>query len=1153
MNKKLMTLLCLGLFSIVISAQAALLPIKQHNNIAYIADNQTTELKRYDLTAESFLSSITLTESPKAFHVDDLGFYISYGFRLVHQELDGSNESTLRTTSTEVLSLTSIDNFIIAAGYDYLISLNQSTGSLIDEYTDTWYLEPEVTLDKDSRRLYISESGSIKALTIEGSGSFKEALTSYYNISSSRIYLTSDGKKILDKNAAVYASSNLQKLIAGQETQSTDIDFWQGLPIILRDGILSSYGKNFQETGSVETTPPSLTESFVVKSAIDDSEISLTINIDYIHGRKSVTGVINSSLTYAEGGTLNRGVLDGATSGAFVSQTTTGNYGNIEIYPDGDWTYWLDTDSSYLKQDIVVSNNKVYIFSLATNESSTVTVYDIAALTPDDPSAPIDGNTTNFDVDNYAVDANNDFLYLLSNAHHSVFVWSISKEQYIDTISISSTQTGFTYSTKWHRIYMSGTNGVLSYIDLSDNSVHQTTWNEPLNVLVTADEYLVGKTNNEHTQYLFDKDGTVIDSQWMPESFYDMAWDTNRKKLYHLSHVLTEQGLDTISGIFIDDTRNDNPFNISYLSEPLRISENGKYIASSSGTISSIFDLGVITDVLEDDYNLFADIAWLHGNLFSLKAIDSDTYSQVQRWDADFSANEDDIFETEGTPIALVSLKVKGQLIVIYQNDGKTSFATLSFTENDFDNDGHFDSQDELPADASDYLDYDGDGIGNTLDNDDDNDGASDSEDAFPLDEYESLDTDSDNIGNNRDLDDDGDGVADIDDLFPINGDESIDSDWDSIGNNADTDDDNDGVLDTEDAFPLNEGEHADYDKDGIGNNADQDDDNDGVEDYQDVFPLNENETSDLDDDGQGDNSDDDIDGDYVNNTDDAFPLNQDEWLDTDADGTGNNTDTDDDGDGVPDSQDYYPTNSAKSALNASDYLPLNNGNTWTYSSRAWYEEERTRITAKIDSAISVAGHSISPLSFSSGAELYLKAVDNKVQIFGFYLPEVWTNYGVFSTDFRLSQGINLFTDNNSSGGGSVDVRPTYGSKSITWTAGVTYKEPEYITVGAGSFNTLRTKLTFNGTTTIDGASVNLYYEVELWFAEGVGIVKIEEQDYTTQLTQYNVTPSTPSTGSGSTTSSNGGGDSSGSGGSFGWIILALSGLMALRKRVKTK
>ena len=146
-------------------------------------------------------------------------------------------------------------------------------------------------------------------------------------------------------------------------------------------------------------------------------------------------------------------------------------------------------------------------------------------------------------------------------------------------------------------------------------------------------------------------------------------------------------------------------------------------------------------------------------------------------------------------------------------------------------------------------------GIGNAIDvtftmlcaygeeNDSDGDGTPDEEDAFPNDPNEWIDTDGDNIGNNADTDDDNDTYSDVNDAFPLDASEWVDTDGDTIGNNADADDDNDTYLDANDAFPLDASEWLDSDGDLVGDNSD-------------AFPNDPSETTDTDGDGVGDNSD---------------------------------------------------------------------------------------------------------------------------------------------------------------------------------------------------------------------------------------------------------------------------------------------------------
>ena len=152
----------------------------------------------------------------------------------------------------------------------------------------------------------------------------------------------------------------------------------------------------------------------------------------------------------------------------------------------------------------------------------------------------------------------------------------------------------------------------------------------------------------------------------------------------------------------------------------------------------------------------------------------------------------------------------------------------------DADGDGIPDRLDAFPHDPGEFLDTDGDGIGNARDRDDDGDGVPDLEDGVALDASESVDTDADGVGDGQDQDDDGDGVWDLRDAFPLDRREQADSDGDGVGDWADDDDDGDGVADAEDAFPLYPQEWSDADGDGVGDNIDPDDDNDGIADAED-------------------------------------------------------------------------------------------------------------------------------------------------------------------------------------------------------------------------------------------------------------------------------------------------------------------------------
>jgi len=336
--------------------------------------------------------------------------------------------------------------------------------------------------------------------------------------------------------------------------------------------------------------------------------------------------------------------------------------------------------------------------------------------------------------------------------------------------------------------------------------------------------------------------------------------------------------------------------------------------------------------------------------------------------DNDGVYNSNDAFPTN--PAADTDTDQDGLPDVVYvlnSNNTRTTSVDALLSDPDDDNDGVSDIEDQFPLLASEWVDTDGDGIGNNTDTDDDGDGVNDQEDSQPLDELVSnssdedndgwpkgqdtddnnpasptiafVDTDLDGLADNGgifpDLDDDNDGVSDDTDAFPLNTLEQSDFDLDGIGDNSDTDIDGDGVENDIDILPRNPEEAIDTDNDGIGNNADTDDDNDkmpdveelalgtdplkpdtdddGIFDNADQFPLDPLEQFDNDLDGLGNNIDDDDDNDGVLDVDDAFPFDSTESLDTDSDGIGNNVDDDDDNDGISDDKDVFPLDGTES------------------------------------------------------------------------------------------------------------------------------------------------------------------------------------------------------------------------------------------------
>jgi hypothetical protein len=116
---------------------------------------------------------------------------------------------------------------------------------------------------------------------------------------------------------------------------------------------------------------------------------------------------------------------------------------------------------------------------------------------------------------------------------------------------------------------------------------------------------------------------------------------------------------------------------------------------------------------------------------------------------------------------------VMGAMLLV---GGFLSYAVLSYPDpaRDRDRDGFPDIEDAFPDDPLEWLDSDGDGVGDNADRvplkDSDGDLYPDEEDAFPNDPNEWQDSDHNGVGDNAQrwpVDTDGDGFGDAIDLFP--------------------------------------------------------------------------------------------------------------------------------------------------------------------------------------------------------------------------------------------------------------------------------------------------------------------------------------------------------------------------------------------------
>ena len=289
----------------------------------------------------------------------------------------------------------------------------------------------------------------------------------------------------------------------------------------------------------------------------------------------------------------------------------------------------------------------------------------------------------------------------------------------------------------------------------------------------------------------------------------------------------------------------------------------------------------------------------------------------------------------------------------------------------DTDGDSWADTADAFPTESTQWNDTDGDGFGDESEGyqtdacvleyglsdqdrfgcpDTDGDGWSDLNDMFPGNPSQWVDADGDGVGDNYTWGNviNGVRVSEYGDAFPSDITQHKDRDGDGFGDNPDgfladacpdvagssnmggrigcPDSDGDGWADVDDAFPNEPSQHSDLDGDGYGDSlsgnlgdncqetppdeitfvdnlgcapSERDSDYDGISDADDHC-LNTPETEVLDVDANGCSaSERDTDGDGAIDSVDQYPDDPTQTVDTDGDGFGNNPDGTD-GDDCP-------------------------------------------------------------------------------------------------------------------------------------------------------------------------------------------------------------------------------------------------------------
>jgi len=235
------------------------LDAQNYGGIIYFLNQSPAQIDRYDLTSESWISSITLSGIPTAFTIDGSAIYIGFGTSVSKFNLDGTGEVPLLTTDTDIQSLHVTDYYLYVNYSDYpygkFASVNKTTGALIDTESYTYDVLQGVSLAPSLGYLFGRDQGispsDIVQITLNPDGTLGSSMDSPYHGDfpyATETFVLPGEAYVADNSGIVYNTSDLTyaNSLAGS---FDDLAFSDGSIILLRDNVLIAHNNSFLETG----------------------------------------------------------------------------------------------------------------------------------------------------------------------------------------------------------------------------------------------------------------------------------------------------------------------------------------------------------------------------------------------------------------------------------------------------------------------------------------------------------------------------------------------------------------------------------------------------------------------------------------------------------------------------------------------------------------------------------------------------------------------------------------------------------------------------------------------------------------------------------------------------------------------------------------
>lgn len=549
------------------------LDVTTDSNLVYFLYQSPARIERYDLNSRGWLASIPLEATPTAFHVDGESLYVAFGRRISRFQLDGTGETHIRNSNTDITGLFTLNQFLYIQDSSTLTSVNKFSGAFVDS-EEHFYVMQGIDIAPNKGKLF-ARSVNISPADIVSIELYADGTIGWQRDSPShgdfpiadQTFVFPDESRVADNSGIVYDTDDLTYVnsLAGQ---FDDLAFHGDSPIVLREGTLVAYSPAMLEIGRY--TPP---------------EAPLKI---FVRG--------DSIIAFSAG-----------AQGVAVQEIT------------------------------------------------------VNLLQPVQPGAPIDPHRLGYTPDSVLV-GNGEIVYLLSRAHRSVFRWSVSARDYLETIPLIETPSHMAYSGETNRLYLAYPSGQITQIRLDESTREEPFANSPQapHGLATAGEYvfLADPSGAWDSHYTYSPEGSQISRvDW---NYYstEYIWNESNRRMYFLRDYTSPNDLhwEQIDENGVIQAKGESPYHGSEgIAHPIRVAPDGSVAILGSGRIYNAITLEQI-DTLSNNIN---DATWGAGTLFTLRAFGG--ASQIQKWGPNYRV--DTALRVQGAPGRIFTVD-EGLLVV---------------------------------------------------------------------------------------------------------------------------------------------------------------------------------------------------------------------------------------------------------------------------------------------------------------------------------------------------------------------------------------------------------------------------------------------------------------------------------------------------------